>query len=573
LPVQARLRVAAFNDPLERQAEAVADQVMAGSPVILRDASGACAMPTAGIDDGLASRIGALKSRGSPLPAADRAFFEASFGRDFGNVRVHADAQADEMASALDARAFTSGNDIAFAAGELRPGTRRGRHLLAHELAHVVQQSHGHGTIGRQAAAHASTVHQWATIPAYAQGLLALKGYTEDWFADKSAAVRQTVLNLFVKLHGMRLWKHVGIESSTSTGSLEFMATDVLALKRDLRARWDFRDPEDSLDEWSSAEKRASGALHFKHSARWEWPTSKVQAHIDPAGLWLGSRYSWWLGIPVTGLRHWLRRGEYADPFIVRDTLLGQGCWDPAVLRYTPARTGAAVQHRIVQRQVDEPEEADPQAWRAASHAEALLGQTEPRIWFDSWSNDNRDNNPPRDSEAESKVDEDDPVERRTRGRDGIHYNGGGVWPDGARISSLFVTRHVPARSIMYKVCADIVNESFKAVGFTLSRSVGTIERLCRASSRFRTWRADRGEDYPDLLPGDIVTCKTGEHSHSGIVGTSGNIVHLPGPSNWLYANRFSTNDMEATWPLTWRLFFGITQVSRLRSRNRRRRR
>jgi hypothetical protein len=65
---------------------------------------------------------------------------EAAFGHDFSRVRVHTDEIAGELTSRLEARAFTVGSDIAFAAGAYRPGTPLGDALLAHELAHVMQQ-------------------------------------------------------------------------------------------------------------------------------------------------------------------------------------------------------------------------------------------------------------------------------------------------------------------------------------------------------------------------------------------------------------------------------------------------
>ena len=71
---------------------------------------------------------------------SERGFFEPRFGHDFGRVRVHHDAEASEQAENLNARAFTFGNHIAFARGEYAPGTDAGRRLMAHELAHVVQQ-------------------------------------------------------------------------------------------------------------------------------------------------------------------------------------------------------------------------------------------------------------------------------------------------------------------------------------------------------------------------------------------------------------------------------------------------
>jgi hypothetical protein len=62
------------------------------------------------------------------------------FGHDFGNVRIHTDAQAAESAHAVNALAFTVGNHVVLGAGQYSPQTRAGRELLAHELTHVVQQ-------------------------------------------------------------------------------------------------------------------------------------------------------------------------------------------------------------------------------------------------------------------------------------------------------------------------------------------------------------------------------------------------------------------------------------------------
>lgn len=78
---------------------------------------------------------------GQVLPDQSRRFMEQRFGVDFGHVLVHADDQAARLDEAMAARAFTFGRDIYFASGEYRPGTTTGDLLLAHELAHVVQQS------------------------------------------------------------------------------------------------------------------------------------------------------------------------------------------------------------------------------------------------------------------------------------------------------------------------------------------------------------------------------------------------------------------------------------------------
>lgn len=82
----------------------------------------------------------ALRSTGQPLAASDAAFFGSRLGYDFTGVRVHSDARASESARALNAFAYTVGRDIVFAEGQYQPATTSGRQLIAHELAHVVQQ-------------------------------------------------------------------------------------------------------------------------------------------------------------------------------------------------------------------------------------------------------------------------------------------------------------------------------------------------------------------------------------------------------------------------------------------------
>ena len=82
-----------------------------------------------------------LRSHGSPLEASTRTFMESRFGHDFSGVRGHTDARAHESARALNASAYTVGSRIAFGAGQYAPASVEGRRLIAHELAHVVQQS------------------------------------------------------------------------------------------------------------------------------------------------------------------------------------------------------------------------------------------------------------------------------------------------------------------------------------------------------------------------------------------------------------------------------------------------
>jgi len=80
--------------------------------------------------------------RGTPLAANVRSRMEAAFGTNFSNVRIHDDSTANQVSDGLNARAFTIGNHVAFSSREYRPGTLVGDALIAHELAHVVQQGH-----------------------------------------------------------------------------------------------------------------------------------------------------------------------------------------------------------------------------------------------------------------------------------------------------------------------------------------------------------------------------------------------------------------------------------------------
>lgn len=87
--------------------------------------------------------IDGARSGGRSLDSEVRAKMEPAFGADFGGVRVHSDAKADGLNRSLQARAFTTGQDIFFRGGEYNPKSSGGQELLAHELTHVVQQNGG----------------------------------------------------------------------------------------------------------------------------------------------------------------------------------------------------------------------------------------------------------------------------------------------------------------------------------------------------------------------------------------------------------------------------------------------
>lgn len=98
------------------------------------------------LDDDTETQINQERSGGMALDTAIQAKMGAATGHDFSGVRVHTSPQSDALNQQLGAKAFTTGQDVFFRAGEYNPGSGGGQELLAHELTHVVQQ--GTGRVG-----------------------------------------------------------------------------------------------------------------------------------------------------------------------------------------------------------------------------------------------------------------------------------------------------------------------------------------------------------------------------------------------------------------------------------------
>lgn len=184
--IQTKLAIGKANDPLEQEADKVADRVVnqpgSGPPPstlqketeeelqakpqaqILKqvDEEEVQAKPNPEIqkreddeeivqtkaeDEGaetasadVAGLINTSRGSGSPLPYPVRENMENGIGADFGKVRIHTDNRAQDLNAKLNAQAFTVGNDVYFNKGKYNPESRSGKHLLAHELTHTVQQ-------------------------------------------------------------------------------------------------------------------------------------------------------------------------------------------------------------------------------------------------------------------------------------------------------------------------------------------------------------------------------------------------------------------------------------------------
>jgi hypothetical protein len=91
-------------------------------------------------NENLESNLNSSRGGGSPLPQNTKTEMESGFGADFSNVRVHNDSNAVQMNKQLGSQAFATGNDIYFNEGKFNPSSQSGKHLLAHELTHTVQQ-------------------------------------------------------------------------------------------------------------------------------------------------------------------------------------------------------------------------------------------------------------------------------------------------------------------------------------------------------------------------------------------------------------------------------------------------
>ncbi|PWB24991.1 DUF4157 domain-containing protein [Flavobacterium sp. HTF] len=89
----------------------------------------------------LEGKLDSSKGGGTGLDKKTKREMESGFGNDFSNVKIHTDSSAVQMSQELGAQAFTNGNDVYFNEGKYNPGSKEGKHLLAHELTHTVQQT------------------------------------------------------------------------------------------------------------------------------------------------------------------------------------------------------------------------------------------------------------------------------------------------------------------------------------------------------------------------------------------------------------------------------------------------
>ena len=217
-----KLRIGATNDPLELEADRVADQIMA---MPANSAAGTTAphiqrVESQGSGYQAAAPVSvnrALAESGRPLEPHLEREMEQRFGRDFSRVRIHSSGIAEQSASDVNARAYTVGHNIVFGTGQYVPGSGEGQKLLAHELSHVVQQSSSNTLRRTPADAKSKQAQQSTTADDYIKA----ETYLTDYYDNEDKIVTDIYLNANVAVHAFGIYS----SSKEKEGSEPPMAT------------------------------------------------------------------------------------------------------------------------------------------------------------------------------------------------------------------------------------------------------------------------------------------------------------------------------------------------------------
>ena len=193
--VQPKLKIGSPDDPLEREADHVADQVIQRSPLLIQKKCSKCeeeeniqrkaTKDKEHVAPGVQDQILGAKGQGRPLDKQLQQEMSSGIGHDFSNVNIHTDNRSAELNRKVNARAFTHGNDIFFGKGEFFPETKSGKHLLAHELTHVVQQGAAGKLVQREFAIEPTNPDAEAAALSQAQIQEAIR-YNDRRFRDIS---------------------------------------------------------------------------------------------------------------------------------------------------------------------------------------------------------------------------------------------------------------------------------------------------------------------------------------------------------------------------------------------------
>jgi hypothetical protein len=146
--IQAKLNISQPNDKYEKEADEMADKVvkMSKSQIQQQNEEKEKFFQPKESEEGLqldntfVSQLSSAKSEGESMNHQERAYFEPRFGIDFSDVYIHRGSKTQQLTKSINAQAFTQGNHIYFAQGKYNIQSNKGKHLIAHELTHTIQQ-------------------------------------------------------------------------------------------------------------------------------------------------------------------------------------------------------------------------------------------------------------------------------------------------------------------------------------------------------------------------------------------------------------------------------------------------
>jgi hypothetical protein len=298
LRLQTQLRVSTPGDSTEVEAQEIGRRVVRMAeptrPAAISRGAGRNLVQRRAIAPRMTSApvardIAASRGGGAPLPAPVRTFMEPRFAADFSNVRVHTGARATELSNQLNAHAFTIGRDIYFNDGQFKPETSAGRELIAHELAHTIQQ----GEVVQRAEAQAPVAERarpsvqrsiWDDIKSGVAGIVNALGDPLAFLADKANMIPGfRMLTIVIGANPISMAKVDPTPANILMALIEFIPGGGLVTQA-LQNSGVF----DKVGNWIAAKVKelASTAGALKSAVTTFIGSLKVSDIADPGGVW-----------------------------------------------------------------------------------------------------------------------------------------------------------------------------------------------------------------------------------------------------------------------------------------------